>query len=102
MVSLVHAGFMHHPSKVGRPHIGPSKRASNVNTTLWVIQDTYEGPSFFECVNLCSSVGTSCANGVVSPSTFDFYTGADPTKFAAAFFVNSLVLTRDPCSGLVT
>jgi hypothetical protein len=64
MVSLAHAGLMHllfpHSSKVGRPHIGPSKRASNENTTLWVIQDTYEGPSFFD--------------------TFDFYTGVDPTN----------------------
>ncbi|KAI9572939.1 glycoside hydrolase family 16 protein [Boletus coccyginus] len=48
-----------HSSKIGRSHISPLKRASN--TTVWVIQDTYEGPSFFD--------------------TFDFYTGADPTNF---------------------
>ncbi|KAG6381199.1 ribosomal L15-domain-containing protein [Boletus reticuloceps] len=65
MVSLAHAGLMHilfpHSSGLDGIHIGPSKRASNESTTLWVIQDTYEGSSFF--------------------NTFDFYTGADPTNF---------------------
>ncbi|KAF8140231.1 glycoside hydrolase family 16 protein [Boletus edulis] len=50
-----------HSSGLDRTHIGPSKRATNESTTLWVIQDTYEGSSFF--------------------NTFDFYTGADPTNF---------------------
>ena len=54
MLSLVHAGLMHllfpHTSDVGRPHIGPLKRTFVENTTLWVIQDTYEGSSFFKCV----------------------------------------------------
>lgn len=59
MASLAHAGIMDiffphwHSFKVDRPHIGPSKRASVENTTLWVIQDTYEGSSFFKCVNVC-------------------------------------------------
>ena len=69
MVLLAHAGLMHQlfprSSEVGRSHIGPSKRASDDNTTLWVIEDTYEGSSFFECVDIYFSVETSCANGVV-------------------------------------
>ena len=89
MVSLGHAGFMHllfpgRSSKVGGPHISPSKRASVENTTLWVIEDTYEGQTFFECVDICFSIDTSYANGVLLSSTFDFYTGADPTKFACS------------------
>ncbi|KAG1757546.1 glycoside hydrolase family 16 protein [Suillus lakei] len=41
----------------------PTKRetAPNGSTILWVIQDTYEGSTFFD--------------------TFDFYTGPDPTNF---------------------
>ncbi|KAG2044824.1 hypothetical protein BDR03DRAFT_937304 [Suillus americanus] len=40
----------------------PTKRetAPNGSTIVWVIQDTYEGSTFFD--------------------TFDFYTGSDPTK----------------------
>lgn len=64
MIPLAHAGLMHlflpHSSKVGRPHIGPLKRASADNTTVWVIQDTYEGPSFFECVNIYFSIDVPC------------------------------------------
>lgn len=87
VVSLAHAGFMRrlfpgYSSKADGPHIGPSKRDSVNDTTLWVIEDTYEGQSFFECVDICFSFETSSANGVVPSSTFDFYTGVDPTKFA--------------------
>ncbi|KAG1833831.1 glycoside hydrolase family 16 protein [Suillus variegatus] len=41
----------------------PTKRetAPNGSTILWIIQDTYEGSTFFD--------------------TFNFYTGADPTNF---------------------
>ncbi|KAH0838326.1 ribosomal L15-domain-containing protein [Lanmaoa asiatica] len=57
-----HASILSPSFKVDRPLTGPSKRATVQNATLWVIQDTYEGQSFFD--------------------TFDFYTGVDPTKFA--------------------
>ena len=84
MVSLAHAGLMHllfpHSSEAGRPHIDSTKRTAVDNTTLWVIQDTYEGSTFFKYVT-CFSIEISCANQVPSQSTFNFYTGPDPTKF---------------------
>lgn len=45
----------------------PTKRetAPNGSTILWVIQDTYEGSTFFD--------------------TFDFYTGSDPTNGMVTF-----------------
>lgn len=81
---------------------GPSNGASAQNTTLWVIQDTYEGQSFFECVNICSSIEASCANGVVSQALLIFTPVRILPSSRAAFFLNSLALTHDPCSGLVT
>ncbi|KAN0100650.1 glycoside hydrolase family 16 protein [Tylopilus felleus] len=69
MVSLAHAGLMHllfpHSSEAGRPHIDSTKRTAVDNTTLWVIQDTYEGSTFF--------------------NTFNFYTGPDPTNGLVTF-----------------
>ncbi|KAG9314386.1 hypothetical protein JVU11DRAFT_5183 [Chiua virens] len=60
----------------------PSRRASeNKNTTLWVIEDTYEGQTFFKYVNIFYFLRDSVLMKFVSLSTFDFYTGPDPTNF---------------------
>lgn len=63
LVSLAQAGLTHSlfPGSVFKsagPHVGPSKRASGANSTLWVIEDTYEGQTFFECV-ACASQPSS-------------------------------------------
>ncbi|KIK92969.1 glycoside hydrolase family 16 protein [Paxillus rubicundulus Ve08.2h10] len=73
--STASAAFSKHSSPLSsqsfkhRPDSASSKRSpqytSAENTTVWVIQDTYEGQSFFD--------------------TFVFYTGTDPTNGMVTF-----------------
>lgn len=57
-------------------------------TVVYVIEATYEGQSFFECVISWSMLAHSLT---ALCSTFDFYTGADPTKYEC-FHTDSRVL----------
>lgn len=56
--------------------------SKNGSSFIWTIQDTYAGETFFECVDPITdrivALTKSCTR-----STFDFFTGDDPTQYVS-------------------
>src|SRR5271170_5818627 len=53
----------------------------NGSTFIWVIQDTYEGQNFFECVSFQRVARLLVIRVYFLYSRWDFYTAPDPTQY---------------------
>lgn len=57
--------------------LSTTDKTSDTSNALWILEDEYAAPNFFEYV-LCSCILATPINSV--NSNFTFYTGPDPTK----------------------